>query len=106
MRHWRHKDHTEDTIIVDMAAISPPVPAPTEDIGTRALTDAASAIDSAARALTAATPAPPPETKHVQFYDKDGAPYRSCTIRTERRGSQVFHRLLAQATAIELDVAE
>jgi hypothetical protein len=57
MSAWREKDHvrvTRDPIVVDVAAISPPLPtAPPKDTTTTdALTEAAAAIESAGRALT------------------------------------------------------
>ena len=110
MSAWREKDYirvARDPIVVDVAAISPPapppLPAPKEDTAaTSALTNAAAAVDSAARALTASALATP--VKRAKFYDKDGELTKSVTVTTERRGSEVLHHFLTAAESIELPV--
>jgi hypothetical protein len=80
MRVFAEKDFvrvTRDPIVVDVAAISPPPPpAPVDDTSTTdALTDAASAIDSAARALidAARTAAAQRPRKAIARREDDGS---------------------------------
>jgi hypothetical protein len=110
MRAFTEKDHVRvflDPVVIDVAAISPPpppaAPAPVEDTAaTNALSEAAAAVDSAARALAASTLASP--VKRAKFYDKDGTLMRSVTVTTERRGSEVLHHFLTAAGTLELPV--
>jgi hypothetical protein len=108
MSAWREKDHlrvTKDPIVVDVAAIAPPaLPAPVQNAATTdALTDAAAAVDSAARALAASALATP--VKRAKFYDKNGELEKTVTVTTERRGSEVLHHFLTAAGSLETNVS-
>jgi hypothetical protein len=110
MRAFTAKDYVrvaQDPVVVDVAAISPPVPVTDLVPATEGnLSAVASSMESAARALSeaAAMSAPrSPPVKRVQFYDKDGEPSHSATVTTERRGGKIIQHMLKGAESIELD---